>query len=129
MEPESSASGGFLASLASLSDGLLASVQHRLQLFGVEVQEQKLRLIQTIVWVSAAIFAGVMTLTFASLTLVYLFWATARLAVLGGLTLLYTTALVATLVGLRRHLARQPPPFAATLRELETDRTWIRPGS
>ena len=67
-----------------------------------------------------------MTITFASLTLVYLFWESARLAVLGGLTTLYAGALVAIIVAFRRYLARQPKPFAATLDELAVDRTCIR---
>jgi uncharacterized membrane protein YqjE len=67
-----------------------------------------------------------MTLAFASLTVVYLFWESARLAALGGLTLLYAAALVAIIVALRRYLARQPVPFAATLQEMTEDRACIR---
>jgi uncharacterized membrane protein YqjE len=67
-----------------------------------------------------------MAVTFASITLVYLLWDSARLAALVGLTLLYSGAVVAIVVAFRRHLARQPRPFAATLQELKTDRACIR---
>ena len=67
-----------------------------------------------------------MAVTFASLTLVYLFWENARLAVLGGLTLLYTGVLVAVIIAFRRYLARQPAPFAGTLHEIREDRACIR---
>jgi uncharacterized membrane protein YqjE len=117
---------GFVSSLRSLGDGLLATVQDRLKLVSIEVQEEKLRLIRTLVWISAAVFAGLMTITFASLTLVYLFWDTARLAVLGGLTALYAGALLVIIVAFRRYLARQPSPFAATLHEIGEDRACIR---
>jgi uncharacterized membrane protein YqjE len=70
-----------------------------------------------------------MAVTFASLTVVYLFWESARLAVLGGLALLYTAALIAIIVAFRRYLARQPSPFAATLHEIGEDRACIRNGS
>ena len=73
-----------------------------------------------------SIFAGGMAITFASITLVYLFWESARLAVLGGLTLLYAGAFVAVIVAFRRYLARQPRPFAASLQEIQTDRSCIR---
>ena len=119
-------SEGFIGSLRTLGDGLGVSVKERLTLFSIELQEEKFRLIQTFVWISAAIFTGMMTITFASLTLVYLFWESARLAVLGGLTTLYAGALVAIIVAFRRYLARQPKPFAATLDELAVDRTCIR---
>lgn len=117
---------GFLGSFRALADGLLASVQHRIELFSVELREEKLRLIQMLAWISAAIFAGMMTVAFASLTLVYLFWESARLTVLGGLTLLHAGVLVATIAALRRFLARQPRPFAATLGTLGEDRASIR---
>jgi len=119
-------SGGFLGSLRSLGDGLLASVQDRLKLVSIEVQEEKLRLIRTFIWISAVVFLAMMTVTFASLTVVYLFWATARLAVLGGLTALYAGALALSIVAFRRYLGRQPSPFAATLHEIGEDRACIR---
>lgn len=115
-----------LSSLRSLGDGLLASVQDRLELISIELQEEKLRLIQTFIWICAAVFSGLMAIVFASLTLVYLFWESARLAVLGGLTLFYASALVVVVVAFRRYLARQPRPFAATLEEINEDRACIR---
>jgi uncharacterized membrane protein YqjE len=119
-------SESYLSSLRSLGDGLLASVQDRLALFSVELQEEKFRLVQTFIWISAAVFTGMMAITFASLTLVYLFWESARLAVLAGLALLYTAALVTIIVAFRRYLSRQPSPFAATLHEIGEDRECIR---
>lgn len=129
MEPATPAPGGYLGSLRSLGDGVLASIQDRLALFTVELQEEKFRLVQTFIWISAAVFTGVMAVTFASLTLVYIFWESARLAVLGGLALLYLGALVAIIIAFRRYLARQPSPFAATLHEIGEDRECIRNGS
>ncbi|MBC7369714.1 MAG: phage holin family protein [Undibacterium sp.] len=120
------ASSGFAGSLRALADGLLASAHDRLELFGVELQEEKFRLIQIIVWISAAIFAGGMAITFASITLVYLFWESARLAVLFTLTLVYLGALVGVIIAFRRYLARQPRPFAASLQEIKNDRSCIR---
>ena len=116
---------GFLASFRVLGESLLAGVQDRVELVSVELQEEKIRLIQSFCWISAALFASAMALTFASLTLVYLFWDTARLAVLGGLTLVYASAGVAIVGAFRRFLARQPRPFAATIEELKEDRGCI----
>lgn len=120
---------GLLGSFRALGDTLVAGLQERLELLSVEVQEEKFRLIQIFVWISAAVFTAMMTLAFASLTVVYLFWESARLAALGGLTLGYAGALAAIVVAFRRYLARQPKPFAATLQELTEDRTCIRTGN
>jgi uncharacterized membrane protein YqjE len=129
MEPATPAPAGYLNSLRSLGDGFLASAQDRLELFTVELQEEKFRLIQTFIWISAAVFAAMMAVTFASLTLVYFFWASARLAVLGGLAIFYAGGLVAIIIAFRRFIARQPSPFAATLHEIGEDRACIRNGS
>ena len=129
MEPTPPASGGFLHSLRSLGDGVLASVQDRLELFTVELQEEKFRLIQTFIWISAAVFSGMMAITFASLTLVYLFWGSARLAVLGGLAVFYAGIMVAIIIAFRRFLTRQPGPFSATRQEIGEDRACIRNGN
>lgn len=122
----SSSPTGIVASLRALGNGLLGTVQDRLELLSVELQEEKIRLIQTFIWISAAVFTGVMAVTFASITLVYLFWESARLAVLGGLTIFYTGAVVTIVIAFRRYIARQPRPFAATREELGADRACIR---
>jgi uncharacterized membrane protein YqjE len=123
------ATPGFLNSFRALGDSLLATVQDRLELFSVELQEEKFRLIQTFIWISAAVFTGMMAITFASLTLVYLFWESARLAVLGGLTVFYAGALVAIIIAFRRYIARAPSPFSATRQEIGEDRSCIRNGN
>lgn len=126
MESPPPVSHGFIAALGKLGDGLLDGLKTRVELLSVELQEEKFRLIQTFIWISAAVFTGVMAITFASLSLVYLFWESARLSVLLGLTFAYTLALLALIIAFRRFIARQPKPFAATLAELETDRACIR---
>jgi uncharacterized membrane protein YqjE len=129
MATETPGPTGLIGSLQALGDGLLSTVQDRLELLSVELHEEKFRLIQIFIWISAAIFTGLMAITFASLTIVYLFWESARLAALGGLTLLYAGSFAAIVVAFRRYLARQPRPFAATLAEIAEDRSCIRPGS
>jgi uncharacterized membrane protein YqjE len=118
---------GFLGSLQQLGEGLLAAVQSRVELFSAELQEEKFRLIQSFIWISAAIFVGAMALAFASLTLVYALHESARLAALAGLALFYAGAFLAILFLFRRHLARQPRPFDDTRCELAADRTCFRP--
>ncbi|HTQ31247.1 MAG TPA: phage holin family protein [Opitutaceae bacterium] len=120
------ASAGFLGSLRQVGERLISSLESRVELFSVELQEEKFRLLQNFIWISAAIFVGAMAMAFASLTVVYAFWETARLAALAGLTLFYAAAFVAIIVLFRRHLARQPRPFGDTRRELAADRACFR---
>lgn len=129
MASSPTAPSSFLVSFRTLGESLLTTIQSRLELLSVELQEEKFRLVQTFIWISAAVFTGLMAITFASLTLVYLFWESARLAVLGGLTVFYFGALLTIIISFRRYLARQPKPFAATLHELGEDRACIQPKS
>lgn len=118
---------GILGAFKTLGDSLLGTVQDRMELFSLELQEEKLRLIRIFLWISTAVFTGMMTVAFGSLTIVYLFWESARIAVMGGLTAVYAAALIWVIVSFRRFLARQPTPFAATLNELGEDRECILP--
>ncbi|MCX6955347.1 MAG: phage holin family protein [Verrucomicrobia bacterium] len=125
METAPPASDGIIGSFRTLGHGLLSTVHDRVELFSLELQEEKFRLIQTFIWICAAVFSGMMAITFVSLTLVFFFWESARLAVLGGVTLFYVGAFVAIVVGFRRFIARLPTPFAATRQELSEDRACI----
>jgi uncharacterized membrane protein YqjE len=124
---ENSAPGrGLLGSLRGLADGMVGSVHDRLQLLAIELEEEKDRLIQILVWLAAIAALGFLALIFASLVLVFVFWETARVAVVVGLAAAYIIGFVAVLMAFRRYLARQPKPFAATLNELQEDRACIR---
>lgn len=125
--PSATATGGLLGSLRGLADGLLGSVHERLELFSLELQEEKLRFFQTFIWLSAAIFAAILAIAFVTLTVVYLFWESARLAVLGGFAAVYLLAFLLILSRYRRVVSRQSRPFQATLAEFQQDRACIRP--
>ena len=122
-------SPGIFASLRRLGDHLIGAVHDHVELVAIELQEEKLRLIQTFIWISAAIISGMLALAFLSLTIVWLCPEHARPFVLGGLTLLYLGAAIAIFVTLRRRLERQPNPFAATVREIARDRECLDPDS
>lgn len=116
---------GFFDSFRALGDGLIASVKDRIELVSLELQEEKIRLIQIIIWITALLFSCAMAFTFVSVTFVYLFWESARLTVLGGLAFFYTSAAVVIGIAFRRYLARLPRPFASTIDELKEDRACI----
>ena len=125
MENTRGVASGLLGSVRVLADNLLGSVQDRLELISVELQEEKQRLIQIFVWISAAIFTGMMAIAFASFTVVFLFWESARIPALVGVTVLYSMAAIVIVFTFRRMLARQPRPFAGSLQELKNDRECI----
>jgi uncharacterized membrane protein YqjE len=129
MDAPASRPPGLVGRLQALGDGLLATVQDRLQLFSLELQEEKLQLIQAMAWLGAILFAAALALLCASAGIVLLLWNRAPLAALGALAILYTAIAAFLVLGLRRTLARQPKPLAASIGEIESDRQCLRAGS
>ena len=126
METRTPGMSGLLGNLRGLADGLLGSAHDRLQLLAVELQEEKHRLVQVFIWISAIVFLALLALIFVSFALVVLLWDTARVTVVCSLAGVYMVALLAAVVGFQRYLKQQPKPFAATLNELREDRACIR---
>jgi len=126
METPSSPSSGFLSSLRALGDNLLGALQSRLTLFSIELHEERLRLAQFVIWLTAALFTGVMALAFGSLALAFWLWQSSPLLAVTVLAGVYLVAFVVVALAFRRYLARQLRPFDATIQELEKDRQCIR---
>ncbi|MDE3084656.1 MAG: phage holin family protein [Verrucomicrobiota bacterium] len=122
-----SASAGFLGSLQQLGDSLVCAVQARVELLSTELQEEKFRVLKSLVLIGAAIFTGAMMFTFASVAVVYALPERARLIALIIITLLYAVAFVAIFVSLRRYLAGLSRPFEDTIQELTVDRGCFQP--
>ena len=129
MDLHAPGSSGLLGSVRAFADGVLGSVHDRIELLAVELHEEKHRLVQIFIWISAIVFLAILATFFASLAIVVLYWDTARIQVVSLLAAAYTIGLVAAVVCFRRFLKRQPRPFSATLNELKQDRACIRPGS
>ena len=126
METRAPGPSGLLGNLRGFADGLIGSAHDRLELLAVELHEEKYRLIQIFIWISAIVFLAMLAMVFVSMVLVVLFWDTARVAVVCSLAGAYVVALIGVVIGFRRYLKRQPKPFAATLSELREDRECIR---
>jgi uncharacterized membrane protein YqjE len=127
VDTPASGTPGLLGSLRGFADGLIGSVHDRIELVSIELQEEKHRLIQILLWIAGIVLAGLLTIVFASFALVLWLWETARMAAVCGLAIGYAVALIAAIVLFRRYLTRQPRPFSATLGELRQDRACIRP--
>jgi uncharacterized membrane protein YqjE len=129
MDSPETGSSGLLGSLRGLADGLLGSAHDRLELVAIELHEEKYRLIQIVIWISAIVLLALLTLVFVSFALVVVLWETARVAAVCSLAGVYLAALVGLIFAFRRFLDKQPKPFAGTLAELRNDRECIHADS
>jgi len=117
--------GGIFASVRRILDGGLAVVQNRLELFAVELGQEKCRLVEAIIWVGAVVACGIMTLTLLTLAVIIMFWQEERVAALLILSGLYLVGTVVAWCKLRAKLA-EPSAFSGTVREIKKDRECLR---
>lgn len=115
---------GVSATVRRLAARSLGVVSNRLELFILELQEQEQRLFGVLLMALLAAVFSLLALVLASFALVIVFWESARMEVLLGLTAFY--ALGAGLLGWQvRRRVRDGSPFSATLGELKKDRQWL----
>ncbi len=115
---------GVWASLQRILDTLLATAQNRVELFAVELQEEKCRLAEAILCAAAAAALGMMTLTLVTFTVVILFWENGRIPALVGLSMLYLVGTALAWRALRSRLKARSA-FTGTLEELKKDRACL----
>jgi uncharacterized membrane protein YqjE len=118
---------GFVPALRRVADGLLASVQDRIALLGLEFEAEKARIFRAHLQLGLALMSGLLALTFASLTLLYLLWERAPLATLMALTAGHASTCALLCTALRRTVRTQPRALSATLEELTQDRKCLQP--
>jgi uncharacterized membrane protein YqjE len=119
-------SSGILASLRRMADTVLSSVHNRIELFALELAEEKHWLIKTLLWTAGTIFFGVLAVTFLTLTVILLSPDEAKRWILVLFCAIYIGLFLGACTGLRRLLKDKSPPMSDTLAELKKDITWLR---
>ena len=119
--------GGFLELLRRLCSTGLALCQNRLELLGVDLQEQKARFVKLFCLAAVAVLFANTAVLVLTATIVVLAGEQARVIVLVALSLIYLGAAVAAFLVLRRELKSAPPPFSGTISEFKKDREWLDP--
>jgi uncharacterized membrane protein YqjE len=118
---------GIFASLRRLSDSGLALLQNRVELFSVELEEQKIRLVRLLVLVAAAVFMANTAVLVLTATIILVVGDKARVPVMICLSLVYLGGATAAVFALRKEIKESPPPFDGTIAELKKDRSWLSP--
>ena len=118
---------GLLASLRRLCSNGLALVQNRIELFAVELQEQKIRLVKLLLLTALTVFLGNTAVLVLTATVIILVGKDAHTVALISLSVFYTLAAIISGLLLRRELRSAPPPFADTVSELKKDCDCLNP--
>jgi uncharacterized membrane protein YqjE len=120
-------SAGLIESIKRLASTLVAIVSTRLELLANEIQLERLRLMQVVLFAISAIFFLGMGILLLTMYIVVVFWDDHRLAVLGGLCILFLVLgmLMATLS--RNKAQSRPGLFSSSITELAKDREQLGP--
>lgn len=114
--------GGLFASTRNLVGTGVTLLHNRLELLGVELAEERLRLVSLLAYGGAAILCIAASLIFLAVFLTVLLWESNRLLALGVFSALFLGAGIASLT-LAMSLARSGSKlFSASLAELRKDR-------
>ena len=116
-----SQSAGLMGSVKRLAGTVLAIIQTRLELLSNELEEERLRVRQMVLYGSVVMFLFAMATMLMTMFVVVLFWDSYRLQVLGGLTVLFLFAGLLVLNALRRAAAERSKLFSTSLSELSDD--------
>lgn len=118
---------GLLQSLRNLLATLVALLQTRLELLATELEEERLRIGQVLLWGCVALVFFVLGAVMLTFFLVVLFWDTHRVLVSGLLALAYLAIGVAAAGMARSRAQARSRLFSASLAELGKDREHLTP--
>ncbi len=97
------------------------------ELFGIELQEQKARTVSLLLFAGLALVFALLLLVGLSTLVLIVFWDTYRLAAIIGLCVFYTLAAIFCGLRLKAAVFDESSPFHGTLEELANDRERLLP--
>lgn len=112
--------GGVLSAAARLLKTLHDVAENRIELFLVELKEERLRLFDALLLAAVGIVCALMTLAMITLTVLVIFWDTHRLLALTLVTVAYAVTATVAFVKLRSRWQHWQA-YSATLEEFKKD--------
>jgi len=112
--------------LRRLVGSAIGLLQTRLELVGIELAEEKERLMGVLFLGLAAMMLATMALISLTVLIAIAFWDTYRWQALAAITALYAVSGIVCALKARSGLRDAPTVFEATLAELEKDRDLFR---
>ncbi len=104
----------------------LALLQNRLQLFAVELQEEKYRLLQSMLWLAMGAMLIFLGLTVGLGALIVWVWKTTGVLGLIGICILMLIAGAVVVSITWKRMKSAGTPFSGTVAELRKDREWLQ---
>lgn len=125
MESESIGASG--ASSKRLGAAVLGLLHGHVELFGIELQEQKARTLSLLLFAGLALVFALLLLVALSALVLVLLWDSYRLTGVIGLCVFYGVAALFCALRLKAAVYDESSPFSSTLEELAKDRERLLP--
>jgi uncharacterized membrane protein YqjE len=116
-----------LESLRGAADSGLALLSNRLELLGVELAEERVRLLALLAYGAVAFIALGAGIVFLAMFVTVLMWDSNRLLALGIFAALFLVGGTVALITALGYASKQSSLFSASLAELRKDRDAIKP--
>ncbi len=124
--PGESDSPGILHSLKALGAVLASAFHTRVELFVTELEEERERLKQALIFTLLLVFGASMGFILLTIFLVALFWERGWIGAIGALAFLYLGVATFAAVKLSHSFLKRPGLFLATRAELGKDRDRLK---
>ena len=108
---------------------LLSMISTRLELAAIDVETHLQSTVVAMLTTFIAVVLALVAFTFVGVVVIVAFWETHRLSAALGVLAAYGGLALFIALRARALWNRRPPAFAATLHELELDRSAVRSGS
>lgn len=112
--------------LRRIFSSVFSILQTRLELIGIELAEEKDRLLAVLFLGLAAMMLAMMSLIALTALIAIAFWDTYRWQALAGITIVYAIAALICGLRARSNLHNAPAVFETTIHEFEKDREIFR---
>lgn len=126
MDSSQSKPAGLVEAIKRIGDTALALIQNRLQLFAVEVQEEKYRLLQSLFGLMLGGMLVFLGLVVGMGALAYWVWQVAGVLGVVALGLLLLVAGGGIIATMWKRIRSAGMPFSASIGELRKDREWLQ---
>jgi uncharacterized membrane protein YqjE len=110
-----------------LGAAFLGLLHSHVELFGIELQEQKARTVSLLLFAGLALVFALLLLIGLSALLLILVWDSYRLTGIIGLCVFYSLAALFCAMRLKAAVFDESSPFHSTLEELANDRERLMP--
>jgi uncharacterized membrane protein YqjE len=123
--PTDTQSAALFPSLRKFLDNGLGAIHNRVELFAVELKEEKNNILELVMCLAIALFFGMMALIVLTATVIFFFEGAGRLCAAGAFFTLYVVGGAIAWNRAKTRIRETALPFSDTIGEMRKDRAWV----